>query len=51
MKRSTKDKLAVTGYVIVALAIVTLLVSCEVQVWQECRQTNSWLYCMRVLSK
>lgn len=23
----------------------------EVGVWNECRQTNSWFYCMRILGR
>lgn len=32
-------------------AIVLAAVWFEMQVWDECRQTNSFWYCMRVLSK
>jgi hypothetical protein len=31
------------------LALVGLAVWWEVATWQECRQTNSFFYCMRVL--
>jgi hypothetical protein len=51
MKRSTKDKLTMAASVTLVLAFVALAIGCEINVWQECRQTNSWFYCMRVLSK
>jgi len=42
------------GQVIVAIfviAIIALPVSCEYKVWKECRATNSYFYCVRVLDK
>jgi uncharacterized membrane protein YiaA len=27
------------------------LIAYNVSIWKECRQTNSWGYCMHVLSK
>lgn len=30
---------------------ITLAASWQVHLWNECRETNSWGYCMRVLSK
>lgn len=32
-------------------AVVAGLVYYEVSIWNECRQTNSFLYCVRVVSK
>lgn len=26
-------------------------VACNVSLWNECRASNSWMYCMHVLSK
>jgi hypothetical protein len=37
--------------VTLVFAFVALAVGCEISMWQECRATNSWFYCMRVLSK
>lgn len=31
--------------------VVSLGVWYEVELWQECRATNSWFYCMRVLGR
>lgn len=38
---------------IILLTIVSLgMLSCEISVWQECRDAgHSWYYCMRVLSR
>jgi predicted negative regulator of RcsB-dependent stress response len=36
---------------IVVLGLIALPVSCEYKVWKECRQTNSYYYCVRVLDK
>jgi len=41
-------------YAIAAAAFCILLslgIMVEISVWQECRQTNSWFYCMRVLHR
>ena len=32
-------------------AIVSGVVYLEVSLWNECRETNSFLYCLRTLSK
>ncbi|QTZ83278.1 hypothetical protein phiGM223_12 [Pseudomonas phage phiGM22-3] len=38
--------------VIVALcALVAGCVAWNVSLWNECRASNSWMYCMHVLSK
>lgn len=34
----------ITGFIILG-------VGCEVKLWGECRETNSFWYCMRVLGK
>lgn len=36
---------------LLALVILGLIVWAEVSTWTECRQTNSWFYCVRVLSR
>lgn len=40
-------------YLIIAgvVAVIAGIIYLEVGVWQECRATNSWLYCVRVLGK
>jgi len=42
-----KNGLVIAGF----LGFVSLAVLWQVSLWQECRETNSWGYCMRVLSK
>ena len=37
--------------VIVVLLILVGAVSCEWSIWSECRKTNSWIYCMRLMDK
>jgi hypothetical protein len=51
LKRDTKDALKLGGIVIAVVAFFAIGIYYEMAVWQECRQTNSWFYCMRVLSK
>ena len=34
-----------------ALLIVGFVVWLEVKSWNECLETNSWFYCMRILGK
>jgi len=46
-----KNILPIIGIVIVVLAFIFLLGYYEISMWQECRQTNSFMYCMRVLNK
>ena len=36
---------------ICAVAVLAILVYMEVQVWDECREKNSFWYCMRVMHK
>jgi len=46
--------LRTAGIVAGCVAIVVffgLVFALQWQVWQECRETNTWLYCMRVLSR
>lgn len=33
----------------IPIAMILLSASCTVSVWQECRENNSWLYCMYVI--
>lgn len=42
-----------SSYLIAAgvVAVIAGAIYLEVGVWQECRATNSWFYCMRVLGK
>lgn len=35
----------------VLIALIATAVYLEIKLWQECRQTNSLLFCVRVLSK
>jgi hypothetical protein len=42
-----KSALIVSGFCLFIAAVV----SYEVMVWRECLDTNSFFYCMRVLSK
>jgi hypothetical protein len=46
--RSTIIGLLITAVVILLLCGIVYL---EVELWNECRQEHSWLYCMRVLGK
>jgi hypothetical protein len=46
-RNNMKQALIVIGIV----AFLGLAVWYEVEMWSECRQTNSFWYCMRVLSK
>lgn len=46
-----KEKLFVAAIFLSVGAAIGLVVWAEYTLWTECRQTNSWFYCMRVLSK
>ena len=35
----------------VAIAVLTLAVWMQIEVWNECRETHSFWYCMRTLNK
>lgn len=37
--------------IVVVLIWVSVSVYLEISVWKECRQTNSFWYCMRMMSK
>lgn len=37
--------------VLLVASIFTLFGWWEIASWKECRQTNSWWYCVRILSK
>jgi hypothetical protein len=39
------------GIAVLVIAAIAGAIYLEIGVWQECRATNSWFYCMRVLSK
>jgi len=56
MKRSSnnnklKDTLAVIGVAALVIFVLGAAVWYQSALWSECRQTNSFMYCMRVLSK
>lgn len=51
MKRSTKDTLTFAALAIVTVGAVCIGIYYEMAMWQECRETNSFWYCMRVLGK
>lgn len=34
---------------LIPISLLLLGAGCTVSVWNECRETNSWLYCMYVL--
>lgn len=36
---------------VAAIAVLALAVWMEIQVWDECRETHSFWYCMRTLNK
>ena len=44
-----KTFFGVLAIAVVLLSIVVAAVAYEVMLWNECRGTNSWFYCMRVL--
>lgn len=46
-----KRNFAIIGIALGLLALLTLVVSCEISVWKDCRQENGWFTCMRMLSK
>lgn len=43
----------VKGFLVIAVigAFLFGVVSCQLSIWRECRATNSFFYCARVLSK
>lgn len=45
------NNLKIAGLAALMVGLVGLGIWYEVGVWNECRETNSWMYCMRVLSK
>lgn len=50
MKRKTQNALALIGVLVLASTAVGGCVAMEVKLWNECRASNSWFYCLRVLS-
>lgn len=38
-------------YLLLAFVILGGVIYLQANIWNECRQTNSFLYCLRVLSK
>jgi len=49
MSRKIKDYLMRAIYIAIPLVVISGLVYLEIGLWQECRMTNSWFYCMRIL--
>lgn len=46
-----KNALSYLAVAAVVILVVGLVFMYEYSMWEECRQTNSFWYCMRVLSK
>lgn len=46
-----KDSIFIGLVGLLVILILAASVAWEYSVWEECRQTNSFLYCLRVLSK
>ena len=46
-----KELLTAAGWIAFVLAIALLIGWYEITVWEECRVTNSFMYCMRVLGR
>lgn len=46
-----KDLVKAFGVMALVVTVILSIIYLEIGVWQECRATNSWFYCMRVLSK
>lgn len=42
---------ALSSIVLAVVALIGIGIYWEISGWQECRQTNSWSYCVRVLGK
>lgn len=45
-----KQKLVTAGSVSAIVALLILAAAYEYSMWSECRQTNSFLYCLRTLN-
>jgi hypothetical protein len=43
--------LKVIGALALVLALIGGAIAWEISLWSECRQTNSWFYCLRVLNR
>lgn len=46
-RKQMKTILSVIGIIAFLAAIGWM----EISLWTECRETNSWLYCMRIISR
>lgn len=46
-----KHDIAIIGFALCVLMLVAGGIWWEWALWSECRATNSWFYCVRVLSK
>lgn len=51
MRYKTKETLKVIGITAAVVALIVLSVWWTVGVWDECRETHSVMYCLRVISK
>ncbi len=40
-----------SAVIVAGVGLFGLLVWFQYSLWSECRQTNSWFYCARVLNK
>jgi hypothetical protein len=45
------EKIKLIGAGVLIVVVVGSVVYYELAVWGECRQTNTWWYCLRILSK
>ncbi len=37
--------------IILIAAVVVAIAACEISIWNECRDSNSWIYCVRFMGK
>ena len=51
MSKKVKELLSTLAVVVVVLTIAGLAIWYEVEMWSECRATNTFWYCMRILGK
>jgi len=46
-----KNKIMILVMGTAIVAVIALGIWYEIYMWKQCRLTNSWFYCMRILSK
>jgi len=55
MKRKNKDALVISTIFVLLVLFIAVCISggvyWEISLWKECRVTNSFWYCVRVLGK